>query len=131
MATYKPPSFPRKPSPKNSNLFSDLQYELHLLYYRYQINTGLYVMSPGEKFAYNFVFFGFLALLLSAVYYCLPRAVYLSAHRLGFYFTGSNRLDVSRMAAASAQVLRSSGAEAVRSLVEQGKVVNASGGFLR
>lgn len=38
---------------------------------------------------------------------------------------GSNKLHV----AAGAQVLRSSGNEAVRSLADAGKVVNASGGF--
>lgn len=129
MATYKPPSFPRKPSPKNSNVVSDLQYQLRLLYYRYEINTGQYVMSSGEKFAYNFVFFSFVALLLSAVYYYLPSAMYMSGHRLGYYFTGSNKLDVARMSAASAEVLRSNDAEAVRSLAEHGQRINASAGF--
>jgi hypothetical protein len=129
MATYNPPSFPRKPSPKNSNLFYELQYQSRLLYYRYEINTGQYVMSPGEKLAYNFAFFSFLAFLLSAVYFCLPSAVCVSTHRLGYYFTGTSQLDVARMSAASAEVMRSGGREAMRSLVKQGGVINASAGF--
>lgn len=129
MATYKPASFPRKPSTKHSTIFSELQYQAQLLYYRYEINTGLYVMSPGEKFAYNLIFISFLVLLLSAIYYYLPPAVRVSMHRQSYYAPGSNKLDVARTSAASAEVLRSSGNEAVRSVADAGKVVNASRGF--
>jgi hypothetical protein len=82
-------------------------------------------MSPGEKFAYNLIVLSFLILFLTAIYYYLPPAVHVSLHRLSYYFMGSNKLHV----AAGAQVLRSSGNEAVRSLADAGKVVNASGGF--
>jgi hypothetical protein len=86
-------------------------------------------MSPGEKFAYNLIFLSFLVLLLSAFYYYLPPAVLVSMHRLLYYFAGSNKPDMALVSAAGAEVLRSSGNEAMRSLADAGMVVNASGGF--
>jgi Na+-transporting NADH:ubiquinone oxidoreductase subunit NqrB len=51
---------------------SSIRYQAQLIYYRYEINTGLYVMSPGEKLAFNLVNLTIVALLLSVVYYFLP-----------------------------------------------------------
>ena len=123
MATYNPPAFPRRP--KHSTLFSEARYQLQLTYYRYEINTALYVMSPGEKFAYNFIFFSILILLFSASYYYLPSAMYLSIERLGYYFTGTTKLDVVGTIPGSG-VLQGSG-DAMASLAEAGSVLNASG----
>ena len=113
MATYNPPAFPRRP--KQYSLFSELRYQLQLTHYRYEINTALYVMSPGEKLAYNVIFISFLVLLLSATYYYLPSAVYVSIQRLAYYITGSSKVDMPGIPAA--EVLQRSG-EAARSLAE-------------
>ena len=133
MPTYNPPAFPRKPNPKEANLFSELQYQIRLAHYRYEVNTAQCVMSPGEKFAFNFITFSILALFLSAIYYYLPPAIYLSTRRLTYYLngrvTGSSRMQVSRMSAAGMEVLRSIGGEAMRSLAQDGKVANASSRF--
>lgn len=125
MATYHPPSFPRRP--KHSNLFSETKYFLQLNYYRYEINTGMYVMSPGEKLVYNMVVFSLLALLFSAVYYYLPKTTIIGLQRLAYYFTGSHKLHVNGVVVAQG-VLQSSG-EAVASLADQRAVLNASAVF--
>jgi hypothetical protein len=133
METYNPPAFPRRPNPKQSNLFSEMQYQIQLAYYRYEINTAQYVMSPGEKLAFNFIIFSFLFLFLSAIYYYLSHAIYLSARRLAYYLngciTGNSRMQVARMSAPGMEVLMSTGGEAMRSLAEGGKVANASSRF--
>ncbi|KAI7545255.1 hypothetical protein KC331_g6327 [Hortaea werneckii] len=90
MATYSPASFPRRPAPKDSNLFTETRYQLQLAYYRYEINSALYVMSPGEKFAYNMIVLSLLALLLTSVYYYFPNTLRLGVHRLGYYITGTS-----------------------------------------
>jgi Na+-transporting NADH:ubiquinone oxidoreductase subunit NqrB len=70
MATYEPLPFPRRP--KSPSIAGSILYQAQLSYYRYEINTGLYVMSPGEKLAFNLVNLTIAALLLSMVYYFLP-----------------------------------------------------------
>ncbi|KAI6797645.1 hypothetical protein KC332_g16633 [Hortaea werneckii] len=90
MATYRPASFPRRPAPKDSNLFTETRYQLQLAYYRYEINSALYVMSPGEKLAYNMIVLSLLALLLTSVYYYFPNTLRLGVHRLGYYITGTS-----------------------------------------
>ena len=106
---------------------------MQLAYYRYEINTAQYVMSPGEKFVFNFIISSFLALFLGAIYYYLPPAIHLGTRRLAYYLngrvTGSSRMQVSRMSAAGMEVLRSTGGEAMRSLAQGGKVANASSRF--
>ena len=125
MATYNPPAFPRRL--KQSTLFSELRHWTQLTYYRYEINTALYVMSPGEKLAYNIMSFSFAVLLLSAVYYYLPPALYISTHRLTYYFTGTtNKLLVARVLGSD---VRQGTANVVSSLSEAGRVVNSSVGF--
>ncbi|GAB7332706.1 hypothetical protein MBLNU13_g04452t1 [Cladosporium sp. NU13] len=98
MSTYNPPSFPRRS--KTSTPINELYYQARLLHYRYEINTGLYVMSPGEKLAFNLIFLALATLLLSTVYYCTPPFVTQSLHRLaGFLCSGVKgsvyRVDVS------------------------------------
>jgi hypothetical protein len=80
MSTYNPPQFPRRS--KTSTPINELYYQAKLLRYRYEINTGLYVMSPGEKLAFNLLFLALTTLLLSAVYYCLPLFIIRSLHRV-------------------------------------------------
>lgn len=89
MSTYNPPVFPRRPSPKERNPIAEFRYQLQLAYYRYEINTGLYVMSPGEKLAYNLILLALLAFFLSSVWYYFPYTVKYSVGRLLFYMTGT------------------------------------------
>ncbi|RMZ00609.1 hypothetical protein D0860_07931 [Hortaea werneckii] len=105
MATYNPASFPRRPAPKDSNLFTETRYQLQLAYYRYEINSALYVMSPGEKLAYNMIVLSLLALLLTSVYYYFPNTLRLGVHRLGYYITGTSSSS-QKFAAASSFGLR-------------------------
>lgn len=125
MATYHPAPFPRRP--KHSNPFSETKYYAQLAYYRYEVNTGMYVMSPGEKFVYNMILFSLLALLFSAVYYYLPRTTIIGLQRLAYYFTGHYKLHVNGVVVAQG-VLQSSG-DAVASLKDHGAVLNASSVF--
>lgn len=129
MATYNPPSFPRRP--KHSNIFSETRYQLHLAYYRYEINTALYVMSPGEKLAYNFVLLSLLALLFSAVYYYLPRSTIVGLQNLAYYITGSYRMQAHQFnnLDVAAGMMHSS-SEAVASLTDKGGMANASSVFV-
>jgi len=69
MSTYSPSPFPRRP--KTPSTTGEIRYQAQLLYYRYEINTGLYVMSPGEKLAFNLVNLTLATLFLSFVYYYL------------------------------------------------------------
>lgn len=80
MPTYEPLPFPRRP--KTSTFFSELQYQAQLLQYRYEINTGLYVMSPGEKLAFNVFHLILVTLLLIAAYYCMPIFMVRGLHQL-------------------------------------------------
>jgi hypothetical protein len=80
MATYEPLPFPQRP--KSPSLAASICYQAQLMYYRYEINTGLYVMSPGEKSAFNLVNLTIATLLLSVVYYFLPLSLVGFAQRL-------------------------------------------------
>lgn len=121
MATFNPPPFPRRS--KASSPLSNLRYSLELAYYRYQVNTGLYVMSPGEKLAFNLVVLFLLVLMLSAINYCLPRALIGSVFRVAFTgLGGKHRLVEVRQSVLHA---RAAG-EAVASLAEGGGMGNGS-----
>ncbi|CZT23334.1 uncharacterized protein RCC_09046 [Ramularia collo-cygni] len=75
MSTFNPPSFPRRP--KQQTLLSNAKYQIQLAYFRYSVNTALYVMSPGEKLAFNTIVLSALslfawALWVCAVWWCVP-----------------------------------------------------------
>jgi hypothetical protein len=95
MSTYNPPQFPRRS--KTSTPINDLHYQAKLLHYRYEINTGLYVMSPGEKLAFNLIFLALVTLLVSAVYYCLPLFVLRSLHRVAGFVGSSVKGSIYRV----------------------------------
>lgn len=128
MGTYSPAAFPRRP--KNSNIFSEAYYQWQLAYYRYEVNTGLYVMSTAEKAAFNLVVFSLLALCLAFTYYCLPRAAIEALQRLAYYLTGYYKMPTAITAPIphlAQRVLQRSG-EAVASLGHDGgtAALNAS-----
>lgn len=108
MAFYHPAAFPRRP--KQDNLVSQLQYQASVLYYKYELNTGQYVMSPGEKLAYNLIFLSIAILLFSAFYYYLPRTITIGAQRMAYYATGSHVMHI-------AHVLQETTSESFASLV--------------
>lgn len=83
-------------------------------------------MSPGERFAYKVIVLSIFVLFLSAVYYYLPSAIYMSIERLAYYSTGSSRLHVAGVYVTEA--VRSS-RETMASLANTGKVMNASNPF--
>lgn len=127
MSTYNPPSFPRRP--KTPSLVGDLRYQAQLAYYRYEINTGLYVMSPGEKLAFNLVHLFLLALMLSALYYCLPGVLTRPLRRLPYFLNGSLSSRGVQKVNVHEAVLHTRGAgEAIASLTEGGMGRNASMG---
>lgn len=65
--TYNPPAMPQRP--KSSSGPAMLVYRAECLYYRYQVDFGLYVMSPGEKLVVN----TFVLVMLSLIaYFFLP-----------------------------------------------------------
>lgn len=90
MATYTPACFPRRP--KHSTFFSEIRYQWQLFYYRYEVNTPLYVMSENEKLAFNLAVLSILLPLFFAIYWYLPGAVIFSLRRLGYYLTGSSAI---------------------------------------
>ena len=125
MSTYNPPSFPRRP--KSPSLAGDLRYQAQLAYYRYEINTGLYVMSPGEKLAFNLVHLFLVTLMLSAVYYYLPVSLTRPLARLPHLLTGSLSSRTVPKVNVHEAVLHARGAgEAIASLTEGGMGHNAS-----
>ncbi|KAK4612114.1 hypothetical protein CLAFUW4_13360 [Fulvia fulva] len=109
MATYQPCSFPRPPSKEESSIFTKVKYQLHLAYYRYEVNTGQYVMSPGEKLTYNLVVFSLLGLFFFAVSYCLPRSAIAAIHRLVYDLTGHRQALINILRAMDGVVQQSSG----------------------
>jgi hypothetical protein len=127
MATYRPACFPRRP--KNNNIFTELRYQLQLSYYRYEINTGTYVMSPGEKTAYNLILLSLIVFLFSAIYYYLPQSTISAMRRLAYYVTGTFQISVAlglKGPQVAQSILHTTG-EAVASLSDKGyAIVNAS-----
>lgn len=128
MGTYSPATFPRRPT-KNSNIFTEAYYQLQLAYYRYEVNTGLYVMSTAEKIAFNLVLLSLIALCLAAIHYCLPRAAIEVLSRIAYCATGSYKMPtpVTKPIPELARRIIQGGGEAVASLANGGTVVlNAS-----
>ncbi|KAJ8612784.1 hypothetical protein MRB53_037255 [Persea americana] len=95
MGVYRPAQFPRRS--KQNNVFTELRYQAQMIYYRYELSTGQYVMSPGEKLAFNLIVASILVLLFSAIYYYLPRTIALSLNRLAYYATGSHKMHVTHV----------------------------------
>lgn len=115
MSTYNPPQFPRRS--KISTPISELHYQAKLLHYRYEINTGLYVMSPGEKLAFNLIFLALTTLLLSAVYYCIPLFMIRSLHKLASLVGSSVKGSVYRVEVRTAVLQGGIAGEHVASLL--------------
>jgi hypothetical protein len=115
MSTYNPPSFPRRS--KTPTPINELYYQAKLLHYRYEINTGLYVMSPSEKLAFNLIFLALAALLLSAVYYCLPLFVVRTLQRVAGLLGSGVKGSVYRVEVRTAVLQGGIAAEHVASLL--------------
>ncbi|TKA27929.1 hypothetical protein B0A50_03994 [Salinomyces thailandicus] len=129
MATYHPPSIPRRPSSKSSsNFFHEIRYQLQLAYYRYEVNTGQYVMSPGEKLACNAILLGLLALLVTSLRYAFPSTLRVSVHGLGYYMAGLPRqtLSIDMSGDHAGGLLAKRVLEAASSLKDGGGMANAS-----
>ena len=122
MATYQPCSFPHRPSSKDSNILTEARYQLHLAYYRYEVNTGQYVMSPGEKLTYNLVVLSLLGLLSFAIYYFLPQSAIAAMHRLVYYLTGKRKAIFKVVRAMDGVIKQNSGGN-VASLKDAGVIV--------
>lgn len=124
MSTYSPPSFPRRS--KTSNFINEFHYQAKLLHYRYEINTGLYVMSPGEKLAFNLIFLALVTLVLSTVYYCLPVFVIRNLHRVAGFIGGSFKSSVYRVEVRTAVLQGGVAAEHMSSLLPDHVGTNAT-----
>jgi hypothetical protein len=125
MATYEPLPFPRRP--KSPSMASSIRYQAQLIYYRYEINTGLYVMSPGEKLAFNLVNLVFATLLLSVVYYFLPLSLVSFGQRLvGNVWESLSSAGVQERKMQGALLQGLLPGEAAASLSEGGMGANAS-----
>jgi hypothetical protein len=124
MSTYNPPSFPRRSKP--SNPINEFHYQAKLLHYRYEINTGLYVMSPGEKLAFNLIFLALATLVLSAFYYCLPLFVIHNFHRLAGVVSSGVKGSVHRVEVRTAVLQAGVAGEHVASLLPDHGGTNAT-----
>lgn len=124
MSTYNPPSFPRRS--KTSNFINEFHYQARLLHYRYEINTGLYVMSPGEKLAFNLIFLALATLVLSTFYYCLPLFVIRSLHSLADFVSSGVKGSVYRVEVMTAVLQGDVAGEHVSSLLPDHVGTNAT-----
>lgn len=115
MVNYQPAVSPDRP--KQHTVLSAITYHVKLAYFRYEILTGQYIMSAGEKTAYNLINLSLLALCLAAVVY-LPGSLYLGCQRLAYYLTGSEEIRIPHV------LLRS--IPEVASLLSTGPAGNAS-----
>ena len=79
---------------KPGSLFNQLTRRIHLVYYRYEVTYGLYVMSPGEKWVLNGFVLTFLSFLILALYFYLPDVVSRLIQRLFWVYSGSPKLGV-------------------------------------
>lgn len=73
---------------KHRSLALRLVDRLRLVYYRYEVTFGVYVMSPGEKFVANTFVVLFLSLLIWASLLCLPHLLFSKIGRLIWLLTG-------------------------------------------
>ena len=120
---------PRRPAAKNCNILTEARYQIQLAYYRYEINTALYVMSPGEKLAYNTIVLGLLGLLVISVFYYFPNTLRFGVQRLGYYITGTSGSKIHVEMPDARRVLVDRSMEAVSSLRDAGGMANASSVF--
>ncbi|KAM0717039.1 hypothetical protein Q7P37_006891 [Cladosporium fusiforme] len=125
MSTYNPASFPRRS--KLWSLAGEVRYQSHLMYYRYEINTGLYVMSPGEKLAFNILNLFIATLMFSAICYFAPAVLTAPirhlAYQLGSHLSSRS---VQRAEIHEAILQARIAGEAVASLTHGRNAVNAS-----
>ncbi|KAL1582309.1 hypothetical protein WHR41_08996 [Cladosporium halotolerans] len=126
MSTYNPPSFPRRS--KIPTLASEVRYQAQLAYYRYEINTGLYVMSPGEKLAFNLVVLLVATLFFAALHYYLPYSPTGPLRSLARHLVGTvSATGVQKVDVYDANVLHARAAgDAVASLTQGGYGANSS-----
>ena len=118
MATYNPPTLPSPP--KQSSRMLELRYRLQLSSYRYQIDTAMYVMSPGEKLAYNLLLTSMCILFCTAICYYVPLALQSFFSRVARYVSGDSRLSISDVdvVVRAADVVVQGSRQAVASLAE-------------
>lgn len=74
---------PRRPhNPRRHSFVSSLIDHTKIAYYQYEVTFPLYVMSPGEKLAFNSFMLMFLSLLIFTVVTYLPPLVLLASREL-------------------------------------------------
>lgn len=62
--------------------------QIRLLYYRYEVTFGVYVMTPGEKFVANTFVLVFLSLLIWASFLYFPQLLFRKIGRMTWLLTG-------------------------------------------
>ncbi|KAK6366258.1 hypothetical protein LTS17_010764 [Exophiala oligosperma] len=72
---------------KSSYLSSFVRW-LQLKKYQYEVTFSLYMLTPTEKFVFNFILFMLVSLLVTAAYYYLPDHVFLIYNRVWYYLQG-------------------------------------------
>lgn len=73
---------------KSRNLIQRWTDRIRLLYYRYEVTFGVYVMTPGEKFVANTFVFVCLSLLIWACLFYFPQLLFQKLGRTVWLLTG-------------------------------------------
>lgn len=69
---------------------------IRLLYYRYEVTFGVYVMTPGEKFVANTFVLVFLSLLIWASLLYFPQLLFRKLGRMIWLLTGHGEAVAAR-----------------------------------
>lgn len=73
---------------RSRNLVQRCIDQTRLLYYRYEVTFGVYVMTPGEKFVANTFVLVFLSLLIWASLLYFPQLLFQKIRRMVWLLTG-------------------------------------------
>ncbi|KAK7888222.1 hypothetical protein LTR67_009099 [Exophiala xenobiotica] len=61
---------------------------LRLKKYQYEVTFSLYMLTPTERFIFNFILFMLISLLVTAAYYYLPNHILIIYNRVWYYLQG-------------------------------------------
>ncbi|KIW20159.1 hypothetical protein PV08_00734 [Exophiala spinifera] len=80
--------YPKVTRENKSSYLSSFVRWLQLKKYQYEVTFSLYMLTPTEKFVFNFILFMLVSLLVTAAYYYLPDHVFLIYNRVWYYLQG-------------------------------------------
>ncbi|KAJ9502186.1 hypothetical protein LTR99_001030 [Exophiala xenobiotica] len=100
---------------------------LRLKKYQYEVTFSLYMLTPTERFIFNFILFMLISLLVTAAYYYLPNHILIIYNRVWYYLQGELASKTAAAGAANKSTYITDGLRTTAAALKTASVESSTG----